>query len=60
MEKQEKERFTTLLNKDQVDDLKILSSITRIKMAEHAREAMDLLFAKYRKELVKAKKKGGG
>jgi dsDNA-binding SOS-regulon protein len=60
MEQEKKERFTTILNPSQLENLRLLSSTTRIKMAEHVREALDLLFAKYREELKKAKKKRGG
>ena len=59
MEKPIKERFTTHLNKEQIEKLKILSGYTRVPVASYVREAIDMLFDRYRKELMKAKKKGG-
>ena len=51
-----KERFTTHLEKKQIEDLKALSKATRITVAVFVREAIDMLLAKYQKELRKAKK----
>jgi len=49
-------RFTTHLEKKQVEDLKALSAATRINVAVYVREAIDILLAKYQKELKKTKK----
>ena len=55
---EKRERFTTFLNKRQIDGLKNLSATTRVPMAIYVREAIDDLLAKYEKELRKAKKGG--
>ena len=49
-------RFTTHLEKKQVEDLKALSAATRINVAVYVREAIDILLAKYQKEFKKTKK----
>jgi hypothetical protein len=41
----------------QFKKLKGLSAATRVKMADYIREGIDLILAKYRKDVVKAKKK---
>jgi len=51
-----KERFTTHLEKQQIEDLKALSKATRITVAVFVREAIDMLLVKYQKELKKAKR----
>jgi Ribbon-helix-helix domain len=55
-EMSEKERFTTHLEKRQIEDLKALSRATRITVAVFVREAVDMLLAKYQKELKKTKR----
>ena len=53
-----KERFTTHLEKRQIDGLKALSKATRITVAVFVREAIDMLLEKYQGELKKAEQKG--
>jgi hypothetical protein len=55
----EKQRISTFLDKRQIDALKSLSGVTRVKMADYIREGIDMVLAKYRKDLKKTKKKGG-
>ncbi len=50
-----KVRFTTNLEKKQIEDLKALSKKTRITVAVYVREAIDMLLMKY-----KVKKSKGG
>jgi len=52
----ETERFTTVIFREQMDNLRILSESTRVGMADYTREALDMLFLKYGKEIEKAKK----
>ena len=51
-------RFTTHLEEKQIADLKALSRATRITVAVFVREAIDMLLAKYQKELRRLKRKG--
>ena len=55
----EKQRISVFLEKNQIEKLKLLSGITRVKQADYIREGLEMVFAKYQKELKKAKKKGG-
>ena len=55
----EKQRISTFLDKRQIDALKSLSGVTRIKMADYIREGIDMVLSKYRKDLKKTKRKGG-
>jgi predicted DNA-binding protein len=55
---EKRERYTTFLDKKQIEGLKTLSSLTRVPMAIYVREAIDDLLVKYEKELKKAKKGG--
>lgn len=55
----ERERISVFLDKEQIEKLKGLSGATRVKMADYIREGVDLVLAKYQKELKRAKKKGG-
>lgn len=54
-----KQRISVFLEQEQIDKLKLLSGITRIKQADYIREGLEMVFAKYQKELRSAKKKGG-
>ncbi len=51
-----KQRFTTHLERRQIEDLKILSRATRITVAVFVREAIDILLARYERELKRAKR----
>lgn len=55
---EKRERFTTFLDKKQIDGLKNLSATTRVPMAIYVREAIDDLLVKYDKELKRARKGG--
>ncbi len=55
---EKRERYTTFLDKRQIEGLKNLSSVTRVPMAIYVREAIDDLLAKYERELKKVKKGG--
>jgi len=50
-------RVNFLLDEEQLEGLKALSSVTRVRMSEYMREGIDLVLKKYRKELGKARKK---
>lgn len=52
-----KKRMTFWMDDRQIEGLKALSSITRIRQADFFREALDDLLAKYKKELKKAPKR---
>lgn len=54
-------KISTFIEKKQFRELKALSGITRVKVADYIREGIDLVLGKYRGELKKAKrpKKGG-
>lgn len=52
----EKKLISVMLKVDQIEALKALSEATRVKMADYIREAVDLVIAKYQKELHKSKK----
>jgi hypothetical protein len=54
----ELERISVFLEKTQIERLKALSGVTRVKMADYIREGVDMVLARYQKELKKAKKKG--
>ncbi len=55
----EKQRISTFLDKRQFDELKSLSGMTRVKMADYIREGIDMVLLKYQKDLKKTKRKGG-
>ena len=55
----DREKISLYLDKAQIESLRVLSGITRVKMSDYIREGVDLILAKYQKELKKAKKKGG-
>ncbi len=52
-----KKRMTFWMEERQIEGLKALSSITRIRQADFVREAFDDLLVKYKKELKKGPKK---
>ncbi len=54
-----KERISVFLDKEQIKSLKALSGATRVKMAEYIREGVDMVLAKYQRELKKKRRKGG-
>lgn len=54
-----KRRVNFFLDEEQLKGLKTLSDVTRVRMSEYMREGIDMVLAKYQKELKKAKKKGG-
>jgi hypothetical protein len=54
-----KKRVNFFIDEMQVEGLKALSRATRVKMSDYVREGIDLILAKYQKELKKARKKGG-
>jgi len=53
-----KRRVNFFLDEKQLESLKALSVVTRVRMSEYIREGIEMVLAKYQKEL-KAKKKGG-
>jgi hypothetical protein len=55
-----KQRISVFLDTEQIETLKLLSRLTRIKQADYIREGLEMVFAKYQKELKKAPKKKGG
>jgi hypothetical protein len=55
---EKKQRFTTHLERKQIEDLKALSRVTRITVAVFVREAIDMLLARYERELKRAKRVG--
>jgi hypothetical protein len=55
-----KKRMTFWMEERQIEGLKALSSITRIKQADFIREGIDIVLVKYSKTLKKAPRKGGG
>ncbi len=54
-------RADVMIEQRQLDTLKALSGFTRVRMSEYIREGIDLVFAKYQKEVKKAltREKGG-
>jgi len=54
-----KRRVNFFLDEEQLEGLKALSDVTRVRMSEYMREGIEMVLAKYQKELKKAKKKGG-
>jgi metal-responsive CopG/Arc/MetJ family transcriptional regulator len=46
-------RETFYIDKDVLEKLRKLSSITRVKRSDYIREGIDLVLQKYRKELKK-------
>jgi hypothetical protein len=54
-----RKRMTFWMDHGQVEGLKRLSSATRIKQADYIREGIDMVLAKYAKELKRAKEGGG-
>ncbi len=54
-----KKRVNMMLEPDQVELLKELSRVTRVRMSEYIREGIEMIFVKYKKALGKAQKKGG-
>ena len=53
-------KISTFIEKKQFKDLKALSGITRVKVADYIREGIDMVLSRYQKELKKAPKKKGG
>ncbi len=51
-----KKRVNFFLDETQIEGLKALSKVTRVKMSEYVREGIDLILSKYQKELKKSKK----
>ncbi len=54
-----KKMISTMLEETQIERLKALSQVTRIRVADYIREGVDLVLSKYQKELKKSTKKGG-
>ncbi len=52
-----RKRANFFLDEKQIENLKALSLITRVKMSEYVREGIDMVLEKYRKELKKSQKK---
>lgn len=50
-----REKISVYLDKHQIEDLKALSSLTRVKMADYIREGIDMVFEKYKQEMKKGK-----
>jgi len=50
-------KISTFIEKRQFESLKALSGVTRVKVADYIREGIDLVLAKYQKELKKGGKK---
>ena len=50
-----RKRMTFWMDDKQIEGLKALSSVTRIKQAEFVREGIEMVLAKYQKEIKKAK-----
>ncbi len=55
----DREKVSLYLDKTQTEALRTLSELTRINMAVFIREGVEMVLAKYKKELQKSKKKGG-
>jgi Arc/MetJ-type ribon-helix-helix transcriptional regulator len=53
----DREKISVYLDKRQTEALQALTKETRVKMADYIREGVDLILAKYQKELKKAGKK---
>lgn len=54
-----KVRISVFLDEEQIETLKTLSGITRVKQADYIREGLEMVLEKYKGELKKTKKKGG-
>ncbi len=54
-----RKRMTFWMDDKHIEELKVLSSVTRIKQVEFVREAIEMVLAKYRKEIKKAQKERG-
>jgi len=51
-------KISTYIEKRQFEELKALSGITRVKVADYIREGIDMVLAKYKKEIkTKIKRK---
>lgn len=55
-----KKRMTFWIEDRQIEALKALSSVTRVKQADYIREGIDIVVERYQAELKKASKKKGG
>lgn len=53
----DREKVTFYLEKKQIEDLKLLTDFTRVKMADYIREGVDMVLEKYQSELKKAKRR---
>jgi hypothetical protein len=51
-----KVKVAFFLEERQVEGLKTLSSVTRVKMSDYIREGIDIVLEKYKKDIKKAKK----
>lgn len=52
-----KKRSNFFIEEKQIENLKALSLVTRVKMSEYVREGIDLVLQKYRKEKRAGKKR---
>jgi hypothetical protein len=50
-------KISTFVEKRQFESLKTLSGVTRVKVADYIREGIDMVLAKYKKELKKGSRK---
>ncbi len=57
----DRKRITFFIENRQIESLKVLSKVTRIKQVEFIREGIDMVLERYGKQLKKAKsqEKGG-
>jgi len=56
----DKEKVSFYLDKGQIERLRTLTGVTRVNISVYIREGIDMVLAKYQKELKKAPKKKGG
>ena len=52
-------KMAFFIERKMLDQLKMLSKITRIKQADYIREGIAIVLKKYKGEFRKSKKKGG-
>ena len=53
----EKQRISFFVYKKQFEDLKALSRVTRVRISDYLREGIDMVLARYKKELKKGSRK---
>ncbi len=56
----DREKVSFYLDKVQIERLRSLTDVTRVRMSEYIREGIDMVLVKYQKDLRKAPKKKGG